>query len=142
VTATAPTSTPARLVVLYDRGCGLCQASVRTLARWDRAGSLEFVALQEAAASGRPALERAASHLPLDDALHVVDEATGRVWSAGDASLAIVDALPGGWLLRPWRNVSPWRAVIGAGYDLVARNRHTIGHHLGLHGPACEVLRA
>jgi predicted DCC family thiol-disulfide oxidoreductase YuxK len=128
-----------RLVVLFDRDCGLCQATVRQLTRWDRDGSLDFVALQAAASSGRLVLEHAAADYRLGDSLHVIDEASGATWVGGDAALAIVDALPGGWMLRPWRTLAPWRAVVDAGYDLVARNRHVLGHALGLHGPSCEV---
>ena len=87
-------------------------------------------------------LERAARDLPLDTALHVVDETTGDYHVGGEAALAIVDQLPGGWLLRPWRAAHPWRAIVGTLYEAVAANRHAIGHALGLHGPSCEVRAA
>ena len=128
-----------RLVVLFDADCGFCQATVHRLRRWDRDGALEFVTLQSAASSGRAALERAAAEFALQGILHVVDEGSGATWAGGDAALAIVDVLPGGWLLRPWRSLAPWRLVVGIGYDLVARHRHELGHALGFHGPACEV---
>jgi predicted DCC family thiol-disulfide oxidoreductase YuxK len=129
---------PTGLVVLFDRDCGLCQATVRQLRRWDRRERLSFVALQDAAGSGTPALELAAARLPLGDALHVVDE-SGRIRAGGDAALEIVDRLPGGWLLRPWRRVEPFRALIRYGYGKVAAHRHDIGRGLGLEGAACEV---
>ena len=128
-----------RLVVLYDRDCGVCAFSARRLRRWDRAGRLELLPLQAAAGSGRPELERAARERPLIDALHVVDERTGRVRAGGDAVLSIASVLPGGALVRPIAAIPPFRWAVGAAYDLVARNRDRIGRWLGLEGPVCVV---
>jgi predicted DCC family thiol-disulfide oxidoreductase YuxK len=128
-----------RLVVLYDRDCGVCAFSARRIRRWDRDGRLDLVPLQAAATSGRPELERAARERPLADALHVVDEGTGRVRAGGDAVLAIAAALPGGALVRPLAAIPPFRWALAVGYDLVARNRHRIGRWLGLEGPVCVV---
>lgn len=126
------------VTVLYDRDCGLCQATVRHLRRWDRRGRLVMLALQSASASGDPAIRTAASESPLESALHVV-AADGRVLAGGDAALAIVHELPGGRVLDPWRGVAPFRWVVGAGYDAVAGHRHEIGRALRLEGPACDV---
>ena len=128
-----------RLVVMYDRDCGICQATARRLRRWDRLGRLELLSLQDAAVSGRPALEDAARTYPLLDELHVLDESTGRVDAGGDAALAIAAALPGGRLVGPFRLIPPVRWIVGAAYALVARNRHRIGRRLGLEGPACDI---
>lgn len=72
----------------------------------------------------------AATHA-LADQLHVVD-AAGRVATGGDAALAIVDALPGGWILRPWSVLPPFRSLVRVGYAGIARHRRTIGRWLGL----------
>lgn len=130
-----------RLVVLYDRDCGLCTATAVRLRRWDRSGRLEILPLQEAVGSGRPMLMAAARDLPLLDALHVVDERTGTVRAGGDAALAIASELPGGFVARLVDAVPPARWIVGLGYGLVARNRHRIGRWLRLEGPACDVPR-
>jgi predicted DCC family thiol-disulfide oxidoreductase YuxK len=130
-----------RLVVLYDRDCGLCTATARTLRRWDRHERLELLPLQTAAASGRPALVAAARDLPLSAALHVVDEDRGSVQAGGDAALAILAALPGGRLARTLGAIPPLRWIVALGYGLVARNRHRIGRWLRLEGPACDLPR-
>jgi predicted DCC family thiol-disulfide oxidoreductase YuxK len=140
-----PTPTEAdsggRLVVLYDRDCGLCTATAGRLRRWDRAGRLRLLPLQEAASSGRPSLVAAARDLPLSAALHVVDERSGAIRAGGDAALAIAAALPGGWITRPAAAIPPVRWLVGRAYGLVARNRHRIGRWLRLEGPACDLPR-
>ena len=128
-----------RLVVLYDRDCGVCALSARRLRRWDRAGRLDLVPLQLAKTSGRPELERAARERPLSDALHVVDERTGRVEAGGDAVLAIAAVLPGGAVVHPLAAIPPFRWSLRVLYGLVARNRDRIGRWLGLEGPVCVV---
>jgi predicted DCC family thiol-disulfide oxidoreductase YuxK len=130
-----------RLVVMFDRDCGLCQATARRLRRWDRHRRLELLSLQDAAESGRPAIEETAQAHPLLDELHVLDESTGRVDAGGDAALAILAALPGGRVVGPLRQIPPVRWIVGAAYSLVARNRHLIGRRLGLEGPACDTPR-
>jgi predicted DCC family thiol-disulfide oxidoreductase YuxK len=90
------------LTVLYDGDCGVCGETVRQLHRWDHERRFEFLPFQSASSSGRSAIERLVASRGLGDGLHVVDEGTGRVVSGGHAALAILDALPGGWLLRPW----------------------------------------
>ena len=134
-------ATAARLVVLYDRDCGLCTATARRLRRWDRAGRLELLPLQEASASRRPGLAAAARDRRLAEALHMVDERTGAVRAGGDAALAIAAVLPGGIVTRPLAVIPPARWIVGALYDLVARNRHRIGRWLRLEGPACDLPR-
>jgi predicted DCC family thiol-disulfide oxidoreductase YuxK len=133
------TATSGRIVVLYDRDCGVCAVSARQLRRWDRGGRLEFMPLQAAASSGRPALERAARERPLDDALHVVDEETGSVQAGGDAMLSIAAALPGGSVVRPIAAIPPFRWAVRVVYGLVARNRQRLGRWLRVEGPVCVV---
>ena len=126
------------LTVLYDRDCGLCQATVQQLRRWDRRGRFAMMPLQSAPSSGDPTIRTAAAANRLESALHVVD-ADGRVLAGGDAALAIIHELPGGEMLDPWRRVAPFRWVVGVGYDAIAGHRHEIGRALRLEGPACDV---
>lgn len=131
---------PEPLTVLYDRDCGLCTAIVRHLRRWDRAGRLALVPLQEPSAAGAAVAGRVAGR-PLGSALHVVDPASGRVASGGDAVLAIARRLPWGRIAAVAEAVPPARWMVGLIYDAVARNRHRIGRWLRLEGPACDVPR-
>jgi predicted DCC family thiol-disulfide oxidoreductase YuxK len=121
----------ARLTVLYDRDCGICGLVARTLRRWDRADRFAIVALQDAAGGDDPRLVAVARAHVLTDELHVVDP-LGRVAAGGAAALAIVDALPGGRLLRPWAALGPFRAVVDLGYRWIAGHRTLIGRWLGL----------
>jgi predicted DCC family thiol-disulfide oxidoreductase YuxK len=135
-----------RLVVLYDRDCGLCTASARLLRRWDRHDRLDLVPLQdvgpaEPSARGRRDVAELVAGRPLSSALHVVDPASGRVASGGDGVLEIVSRLPGGRFFSAPGRIPPVRGLIGVGYDVVARNRHRIGRWLRLEGPACDVTR-
>ncbi len=126
-----------RLTVLYDRDCGICGLTARTLRRWDRGARFELVPLQEAATSRDPRLVGIAAVCALEDQLHVVDEA-GHVATGGDAALAILDALPGGWLLRPWAALAPLRRLVSLAYALVAGHRRQVGSWLGVE-LSCEV---
>lgn len=132
--AAAPTvdAPNGQLVVLFDRDCGVCCETVRTLRRWDREHRLEFVALQDASGSGRPVLEQLAGSARLADQLHVVDEATGSVSVGGQAALTILDALPGGWLLRPWASLPPTGVAADVLYRIVSRHRQTVAWLIGL----------
>ncbi len=123
---------PGSLTVLYDGDCGVCCETVRQLRRWDHEGRFEFMPLQAAAGSGRPILTDLAAQGHLADALHVVDESTGHVVSGGDAALAIIDALPGGWLLRPWAALPPTAAAADVVYRLAARHRDRLAWVMGL----------
>jgi predicted DCC family thiol-disulfide oxidoreductase YuxK len=120
-----------RLTVLYDRDCGICGLTARTLARWDRAGRFSIVPLQLAAGGDDPRLAEVAVRYALTDELHVMDSA-GRVASGGEAALAIVDALPGGRLLRPWAAIGPFRRLVSIVYRWIARHRGQIGRWLDL----------
>jgi predicted DCC family thiol-disulfide oxidoreductase YuxK len=127
----------ARLTVLFDRDCGICGLTARALRRWDRDGRFEIVPLQIVASSDDRRLASVARTYALADELHVIDPA-GRVAAGGDAALAIVDALPGGWLLRPWAALAVFRALVRIGYRWIARHRNLIGRWLGLE-LACDL---
>lgn len=131
--ASEPTEpSPGALTVLYDGDCGVCRETVRQLRRWDHVGRFEFMPLQDAAGSGRPLLAELAAQGHLGDAVHVVDESTGHVVSGGHAALAILDALPGGWLLRPWASLPPTAAAADVVYRVAARHRDRLAWVMGL----------
>ncbi len=126
------TAGPGPLTVIYDDDCGVCRETVHRLRRWDHEGRLEFMPLHLAASSGRPLLRKLATAGHLGDAIHVVDEATGRVVSGGHAALAILDALPGGWLLRPWAILPPTAAAADVVYRVAVRHRDRLAWLMGL----------
>ena len=68
----------------------------------------------------------------LGDAIHVVDESTGRVVSGGHAALAILDALPGGWLLRPWAALPPTAVAADVVYRVAVRHRDRLAWLVGM----------
>jgi predicted DCC family thiol-disulfide oxidoreductase YuxK len=127
-----PPANPSCLTVLYDDDCGVCRETIRQLSRWDHADRFEFLPLQQAASSGRPLLERLAAEGHLPDAIHVVDESTGRVVSGGHAALAILDGLPGGWLLRPWAALAPTAVAADVVYRVAARHRDRLAWLMGM----------
>ena len=120
------------LTVIYDDACGVCRETVRRLSRWDHEGRFTFMPLRLAATSGRPLLERLAADGGFADAVHVVDEANGRVVSGGHAALAILDALPGGWLLRPWVGLPPTAAAVDVVYRVAVRHRDRLAWLMGM----------
>jgi predicted DCC family thiol-disulfide oxidoreductase YuxK len=127
-----PPATSGPLTVLYDGDCGVCRETVRRLRRWDHDDRFEFMPFALAASSGRPILEELAAGGHLGDAIHVVDESTGRVVSGGSAALAILDALPGGWLLRPWASLPPTGAAADVVYRVAARHRDRLAWLMGM----------
>lgn len=133
----------ASLTVLYDGGCTVCSETVRRLRRWDRDGRMEFLPLTMAATSGRPSLERLAAEGHLADAIHVVNESTGQVVTGGHAALALLDALPGGWLLRPWAALPPTALAADAVYRIASRHRDGLAWLMGMRNEvSCPVAPA
>src|SRR5450759_29682 len=131
------------LTVLYDGDCGVCGETVRQLHRWDHERRFEFLPFQSASSSGRSAIERLVASGGLGDGLHVVDEGTGRVVSGGHAGLAILDALPGGWLLRPWAMLPPTGLAADIAYRVASRHRDRLAWLVGLRDEvSCPVLPA
>lgn len=129
-----------RYVVLYDRECAFCTASARRLGRWDRRRVMQLVPLQDARDSADPAVREAAATRPLAQALHVVDRETGRVDVGGRAVLTLLDALPGGPLLRPWTVLPATTAIAEVAYGVVSDRRADLGWAVGLrHEVACPV---
>ncbi len=124
------------LTILFDRDCGICGVTARTLRRWDRNHRFRILAIQDAGRIGDPRLLEVVVGYALADELHVVDPG-GRTATGGDAVLAIVDALPAGRLLRPWAAVPLVRSLVRLAYSGVASNRTAIGRWAGLE-PACH----
>jgi predicted DCC family thiol-disulfide oxidoreductase YuxK len=120
------------LTVVFDDDCGVCRETVRRLRRWDHEGRFEFMPIRLAATSGRPLLQRLAAEGSLADAVHVVDETAGRVVSGGHAALAILDALPGGWLLRPWAVLPPTVVAADVVYRVAVRHRDRLAWLMGM----------
>jgi predicted DCC family thiol-disulfide oxidoreductase YuxK len=139
----AASSEVSTLTVLYDGDCSVCGETVRQLRRWDHQRRFEFLSFGSASSSGRPAIERLVEDGGLDDGLHVVDEATGRVLSGGHAGLAILDALPGGWLLRPWAILPTTGIAADMAYRVASRHRDRLAWLVGLRDEvSCPVLPA
>lgn len=128
----APNVPAGPLTVVYDDDCGVCRETVRHLRRWDHEGRFQFMPLEQAAHSGQPFLEKLATQGHLGDAVHVVDEAAERVVSGGHAALAILDALPGGWLLRPWAILPPTAAAADVVYRVAVRHRDRLAWLVGM----------
>jgi predicted DCC family thiol-disulfide oxidoreductase YuxK len=129
-----------RLLVLYDRDCGICTATARLLRRWDRDGRLELLPLQEAVADPRPRVRDVTRSHPLHAELHVLDPVSGAVRAGGRAVLEIVARLPGGRLPAVLGSLPPAAWALGIGYAVVARNRRAISRALRL-DTVCEVPR-
>lgn len=131
-----------RLTVLYDDDCGFCRWSVRQLRPMDRHARFEFIPLQHATDhSERPQLAELARTRDLAASIHVV-RPDGAVRAGGGAMLEILDALPGGWLLRPWALLPGVEPIIDFGYRLVADRRNQVSALLGRAGspvPACDL---
>jgi len=131
--------------VLYDEDCGFCRWSAAQLRALDRRRRLELVPLQHAAAHpARPELAALAGARDLRAQIHVLRH-DGSVRAGGGAMLEILDALPGGWLLRPWQLLPGVEAIVDAGYRWVAARRDTFGRLLagsGAERPTCTLDRA
>lgn len=118
---------PAQPVILFDGECGLCQACMRLLLRWDRAGRLRFAPLQ-----GPPAQAfLRARGLPTDDfdsLVFVPDwsrRATGPYLLRTDGLLAAVAELGG--VGRELANLRALPRGLRDGlYRVIARSRHRV----------------
>lgn len=107
-----------RPTLIYDGSCGMCRDAVRLLQRWDRAGVLDYVAFQDAAAVARfsiplPALA-AAMHLILPD---------GQVFAGADATPELARLLPGKRWLAPLYRLPGVRPVARRVYAWIAARR-------------------
>ena len=78
----------------------------------------------------RPELAHIAAEHPLLEEIHVV-AADGSVRAGGRAMAAVLEALPGAWLLRPWLALPGAGALLDLVYGIVARNRHGLATLVG-----------
>jgi predicted DCC family thiol-disulfide oxidoreductase YuxK len=110
-----PTDAP---VLLYDGTCGLCARSVQFVLAHDRRGTIRFGPLQGAV--GRSVV---AAHRELHDVDSVIWCDGSGVKVRGDAALAVLDYLGGGWrVLSGLGHLVP-RRLRDALYDALARRR-------------------
>lgn len=80
-----------RPLVIYDGSCSFCRRWVGRLQRWDRHDRLDYLPLQDPAASAAAATPRTT----LEQAVHVVLP-SGHVTAGAGAVRAISPYLPGG----------------------------------------------
>ena len=117
--------------LLYDADCGFCRWSVDRIRRWDRRGSLRFVAIQSAEGD---ALLGDMDHERKMASWHLVAE-DGVVRSAGAGVAPLFALLPAGMPLSVMARAFPKGADLL--YRLVASNRDRLGRLLG--NQACSV---
>jgi predicted DCC family thiol-disulfide oxidoreductase YuxK len=82
-----------------------------------------LVALQGASSDVSPLVRAAARRIDLSHELTVIDAGTGQTARGGDAILTLLDALPGGRVLRPWWADRPFVRLVRLGYRAVAARR-------------------
>ncbi|MDX1679478.1 MAG: DCC1-like thiol-disulfide oxidoreductase family protein [Akkermansiaceae bacterium] len=110
-------------ILFFDGDCGLCNRSVRRIARWDKAGKIRFASLQGEFAKRH----QVSHHLDAErQSMVLLEVESGRKLTESDAGLQILRLLGGawklllpfGWLPRRWRDGL---------YQCVVRNRHRLG---------------
>lgn len=116
-------------VLLYDGVCGVCNAAVQTVLRFDRRGSLRFAPLDSDFA--RSIIERHPAIQGVDSMVFV--EQPGRpgetVAVRSEAALRVADYLGGPWRALKAARVLP-RAVLDRLYDRFATVRYRVfGKH-------------
>jgi predicted DCC family thiol-disulfide oxidoreductase YuxK len=110
-------------ILLYDGQCAFCRRWAARLARWDGAGRIAQVPMQERhAVAGIPPL----SDTDLDRAMHVVLP-DGRVEAGARGFVAVLPWLPGGRIFRPLFRVPGAVWLSERVYAWVARRRHRFG---------------
>ena len=113
-------------VVLYDGVCGFCNASVQTILRHDRHGTLLFAALQseygEAVIARHPELKSIDSVVLVKESFRGTAE---QVFVRSDAALRIAAYLGGWWKLFLVFRAVP-RFLRDFLYDLFARHRYRL----------------
>ena len=120
------------LTVLYDRDCGICTATARSVTRLDHGGRLDFVPAQVAHVDGAPPRHE------LLDRLYAVDH-SGRWYSGAAAAMEIASRVPPLWIVSVTARVPGAMLLYELGYRILAANRHTLSKALGLR--ACAVPR-
>ncbi len=109
--------------LVYDGECGFCRRWVAAVRRWDRAGRVRAVPLQDGAAwEDLPGLTRPA----LEQAVHLVSP-DGRVFAGAAAAPPLLALLPWGRILALPLALPGAGRVAAAGYGWIARHRHRDG---------------
>ena len=106
--------------MLYDRECGLCDRSVRWLARRDRRGVLVFAPLQ--GETSRRLAAEVPGFSPDLSGMALVDTDTRLVWRGSDGTLEALRRLGGVWRVVSWLRLVP-RTVREPVYQWIARHR-------------------
>lgn len=109
----------ARMIVVFDAQCLLCDGWVRFLLRHDRRGVLRFASIQ--GANGRALLARAGLQVDGLQTLLLVDGE--RIWQQTAAILRVLHALGWPWRLAwvAWLVPAPLRDAL---YRVLARHRY------------------
>lgn len=116
------TGRPAGPVVIYNEACSFCRGWADHLRRWDRAGRITLLPLQDELApalAGRP-------RSTLEEAVHVVLPA-GQVTSGAAAVRAICRFLPGGWAVSMLLALPGALPIAERAYRYVARRWGPVG---------------
>lgn len=115
-----------RPLVVYHDECAFCRRWVERLRRWDRAGRLEFLPLQDARSATVTGLSRDA----LERSAHVVLPA-GTVLAGARAFRALCPFLPGGLLPHLLLRIPGALLVAEHAYRWIARRWGPVGAHRG-----------
>ena len=119
---------PATTAIVFDGDCGLCDLSVRSLARCDHRGRLIFAPLQGLTARRLLAgIVDSSQALSRDGSIHFVHSSMKKTISAtrrSDAIIAILNTLGQPGLAMALRLLP--RPIRDLGYRLVARWRHRL----------------
>jgi predicted DCC family thiol-disulfide oxidoreductase YuxK len=108
---------PDHPIVFFDGVCGLCNASVDRLLKWDQRGVLRFAPLQ-----GITAANMLPPHMVQDlDSLVLLDDQG--LHQRSDAALLALKYAGGPWRLLSTLRVVP-RPLRDAVYGLIARRRY------------------
>lgn len=123
-TVSTPSPEPhARWTLIYDGQCRFCLGWIALIRRWDRAGHVNLVPLQDGAAwAGLGGLSRQA----LETAAHLVGP-RGATYVGAAAAGPLLTLLPGGRVLAAPLALPGAERIAAAVYRWVARRRHRLG---------------
>jgi predicted DCC family thiol-disulfide oxidoreductase YuxK len=113
-------------LVLYDGVCGLCNRLNRFVLKRDSRGVFDFASLQSA--TGRDILQRFGKDARDLDTVYVLADyhsPNPRLVSRAAAVLFVLRTIGGPWRVLTLLGVLP-KALLDAGYDLVARWRYKV----------------
>jgi predicted DCC family thiol-disulfide oxidoreductase YuxK len=113
-----------RWILLYDADCSFCKRVLRSILRWDRAGRLRPVALQD------PETDRLLADLTSAQRIaswHLLSP-TGERTSGGDAAPPLLRLLPGGRV--PATVLGRFPRATDRGYRWVADHRSQLSRLL------------